>query len=647
MSTTHSATIALNLASNLGEVHDHLYGANLEHIGRCVYEGHWSELLRNRKFLGHDQMFVGFSEGLTHQNPSYGIITPWVALNPDYHGVLFVHDNTEVYTGTQSQRITIRKGDGALRGVQQGDLTVQAGVSYNLRIVLKGQGQAVTVSLGDQTWEIASVGKDWAEYETTLKMDAASTDATFSIAHAHEGHLWIGCASVMPSDTSDGHRPDVIKALQDWGPTFLRWPGGNFASAYHFEDGLGPRDTRNGYLDPAWDTWEPHDVGTDEFMDLCRHVGTEPILTINMGSADAAEAARWVQYCNGDADTPMGKLRAENGHPEPYNVKTWFVGNEQFGNWQVGTCDAETYARRYMEYAGAMVEVDPTLDLIAVGAPTDLYGHWNELVLKTAGDAIKKLSVHYYSIRTEKWDTPPPASELYWPKVASAHEVCEMLDDTYAVMRAACDPTPPIVFDEWNTYVAGKSPDFFEDYGMADAIYTGALMNSCLQRADWIKMSASFNLLNVMGNLRVTPTQVWKTPTALVLELFTKHRGAHAVGCSAGSGTAATPAAGNLPAYEAIPLVDAAATLSEDGKTLYLSAVNRDPERAADIDVTGLTRDGTARIHLVQGDGPQAMNTEDAPEAVVIEQATWKTGEALSLPAHSVAVIEIPLGGTA
>ncbi len=639
----HTASITLDLATNLGAVHDHLYGANLEHIGRCVYEGHWSEMLRNRKFLGHDKMYVGLSEGLSHQNPSYGIIKPWTALAPDYHKVLFVHDNSDFYTGTQSQRITIRQADGALHGVQQGDLTVEAGKTYDLRVVLKGQGQAVTVKLGDQSWVIPEVRADWQTYETSLTVDAASTDAVFSIAHAHQGHLWIGCTSVMPAGTSDGHRPDVIDALKDWGPTFLRWPGGNFASAYHWEAGIGPRDTRKGYLDPAWDTWEPHDVGTDEFMDLCRHVGSEPILTINMGNADAAEAARWVEYCNGSADTPMGKLRAANGHPEPYNVRTWFVGNEQFGNWQVGTCDAETYARRYVAYANAMLAVDPTLDLIAVGAPTDLYGHWNELVLKTAPGEIKKLSVHYYSIRTEKWDTPPSADQLYWPKVASAHEVCEMLDRTWDIVRTHSDPPPPIIFDEWNTYVNGKPPDFFEDYGMADAIYTGALMNACLQRADWIKMSASFNLLNVMGNLRVTPTQVWKTPTALVLEMFTKNRGAHAVGCAAQSDTVATPEAGNLPAYDAIALVDAAATLSEDGATAYLSVVNRDPTRAAEIDVSGITRNGTARIHLVQGDGPQAMNTEQTPEAVKIEQTDWAENTPLTLPPHCVAVIEIPL----
>ncbi len=637
------ATITIDTGQKRGQVHDHLYGANLEHIGRSVYQGHWAELLRNRKFLGHDQMFIGMSEGLSHQNPSYGVVTPWTALAPHYDNVLFVHDNTTFYTGTQSQRITIRQADGAMHGVQQGGLTLRAGAGYVVRVTLKGAGQRAEIRLGDALWEIAEVAGEWRDYETVLTPGTDTDEAAFSIAHAEEGHLWIGCASVMPAETLDGHRPDVVATLRDWGPTFLRWPGGNFASAYHWQDGIGPRDTRPGYLDPAWDTWELHDVGTDEFLDLCRHMETEPILTINMGNGTPEEAAAWVEYCNGGADTPMGKLRAQNGHPEPYGVKTWFVGNEQFGNWQVGTCDAETYAHRYREFATAMLAVDATLDLIAVGAPTDLYGHWNELVLKTAPGEIKKLSVHYYSIRTEKWTTPPPPEVLYWPKVASAHEVCEMLDRTWEVVRAHADPPPAIIFDEWNTYVAGKPPDFFEDYGMADALYTGALMNACLQRADWIKMSASFNLINVMGNIRVSPRTTWKTPTVLVLELFTKHRGAEAVGCEVTAPTVATPEAGNLPAYDAVPLMDAAATLSGDGTRLYLSVVNRDPGRAATLDLPGLARSGPAQIHYVAGPDAEAMNTETAPETVTIETADWPMGAPLTIPAHAVALIDIPL----
>ncbi len=643
-STVLRAEVAVDPGRRIGEVHDHLYGANLEHIGRSVYQGHWAEMLRNRKFLGHDRMYVGLSEGLSHQNPSYGIVEPWQALGPDFNNVLFVHDNTTFYTGSQSQRITIRNADGQPHGIQQNGLFVESGRTYEVRVVLKGAGQDVVVELGDQSWHITDVADSWQVYRTELKVGETSNNAVFTIAHDAADDLWVGCASVMPAGQLDGHRRDVVAAIREWGPTFLRWPGGNFASAYHWEKGIGDRDRRPGYLDPAWSLWEPNDVGTDEFVSLCRHVDTEPILTINMGTGTPAEAARWVEYCNGTPDTPMGRLRAANGHAEPYDVKTWFVGNEQFGNWQVGTCDAETYARRYLEFAAAMRAVDDTLKLIGVGVPTDLYGHWNELVLKDTAGHMDQLSVHYYSIRTEKWETPPSADELYWPKVAAAHEVAQMLDRTWEVVRASASPAPPIAFDEWNTYVGGKPPDFFEDYGIADALYTGALMNACLQRADWIKMSAIFNLINVMGNYRVTPTKVWKTPTTLVLELYTKLRGTLAVECKSQGPTIATPAAGNLPAFDAVPLVDAAATYDPTEEMLYLSVVNRDPDGAAKVEVSGVTPRGPGRVHRVTGGGPLTLNTETEPTAVVIEEDEWpEDASFLQLPAHTVAILAVPI----
>jgi alpha-N-arabinofuranosidase len=637
------AEVTLNPDENLGEIHDHLYGANLEHIGQTIYPGLWAEMLRNRKFLGDDHNYVGLTEGMDHQHPSFGVVKPWQALEPHFDNVLFAHDNTTKYTGKQSQRITIRRADGLAHGIQQDSLIVRSGQTYSVRLVLKGAGQDVEVTLGNQIWHITGVVDTWQVYRTELTVENASDNAVFSIAHKTEGDLWVGCASVMPPDHLDGFRRDVVETMREWGPTFLRWPGGNFASPYHWEIALGDLDLRSGHLDQAWSAWEPNDVGTDEFMALCRHVGTEPILTVNLGSGTPEEAVRWIEYCNGSPDTPMGKLRAANGHPEPYGVKTWFVGNEQFGNRQVGTCDAETYARRYVEFATAMLAYDETLDLIAVGVPMDLYGHWNELILKGTGALMNKLSVHYYSVRTEKWADTPPAEELYWPKAAAAHEVCLMLDRTREVVRAHANPAPTIVFDEWNTYIGAKPPDFFEDYDIADGLYTGGLMNACLQRADWIKMSAMFNLINVMGAYMAPPAKVWKTPTVLVLELFTKFRGPIAVGCTVRSPSTETPAIGIQPSYT-LPLIDAAATFDSKQGTLYLSVVNRDPDRTAQVELTGVLRRGAGRVHRVTGDGPQALNTEAEPEAVVIEEDQWPADATLlQIPAHTVAMVEFPV----
>lgn len=637
---SYSARIDLQPDAVIGPVHPHLYGANLEHIGRSVYGGVWAEMLRNRKFAGHDRMYRGASEGLSHQYPGFGVVLPWEAVNSSNHDVLFVHDNTTFYTGRQSQRITIRRPDGSAHGVLQRGLWLDGGRPYTFRIVLKGDGQAVRIALDGAIHSVIA-GPEWITSELSFTPAQTNPDGVLQIT-IETGSLWIGCVSLMPADNVGGFRRDVIDALKAWTPTFMRWPGGNFASAYHWQGGLGDMDRRSPYFDPAWNTWEPNDVGIDEFIHLCRLVGSEPILTINMGNGSAAEAAAWVEYCNRDASTQWGAVRVANGHDQPHNVRTWFVGNEQFGNWQVGHCDAETYARRYLEFASAMRAVDPDLRLIGVGVPIDLYGHWNELVLLGAGHAMDALSVHYYSIRTELWTEPPPAHTLYWPKVAAAHEITLMLDRTLEIAAAFSDPPVPLAFDEWNTYVAGKAPDFFEDYDMADALYVGGLMNACLQRADRIVMSAVFNLINVMGNYRVTPSQIWKTPSSLVLELFTHHRGSHSVGCAVTSPSVATEGAGNLPPFDAVPLVDAAATRDPAFGTLYLSIVNRDPENALDVMVTGVSRTSPSPIAWVCGASPQAINTEDDPEAVVIQRGTWpERDDTLRVPAHCVMMVEL------
>lgn len=637
------ARIHVALDQVIGRVHPHLYGTNLEHIGRSIYGGVWAEMLIDRKFAGHDRPYIGMSEGLAHQNPGFGIVTPWEAVHPDHERVLFVHDNTTFYTGAQSQRITIRQPDGGAHGIQQRGLRLHAGRTYDLRLVLRGEGQAVTVTLGDQAWTIPAVSGEWTTFTHALTPTSDETDGALAITIT-SGSLWIGCASLMPADHILGFRPDVVAALKQLKPEFLRWPGGNFASGYHWQQGIGDRDRRPSYLDPAWKLWESNDVGTDEFVQLCMLVDTEPVLTINMGDGTVEEAVAWLEYCKGDPNTHYGALRRANGYTEDYHVRTWFVGNEQFGNWQVGHVDAETYARRYLEFARAMRAVDPDLLLIAVGVPTDLYGHWNELVLKIAGREIDELSVHYYSIRTEKWDVPPPAETLYLPKVASAHEVELMLDRTLEIVAAHSDPPVPIAFDEWNTYVAGKAPDFFEDYSIADALYTGALMNACLRRADRIQMSAIFNVINVMGNIRVTPDVIWMTPSSLVIELMTRWRGSYAVAVSSESPTFDSPAAGNLPAFTGIPLIDAAVTLDRPTGTAYLTVVNRDPERAARIDLTGLPREGDAALYRVAGDHPLALNDEQHPHAVTIEEAVWPADQPLlEVPPHSFTLARLRL----
>lgn len=661
------ATLTIQPDEIIGGAHDHLYGANLEHIGQGIYGSLWAEMLRDRKFAGNDRMYTAPSEGLHNVHPSIGIVVPWEAQNPDYEAVRYVHDNTTFYSGRQSQRISIRIPDGQQRGIKQGSLYLQAERDYELRLVLKGEGQALAVRLGEEDWRIDVVGGDWTTLRHTFRAAGENPRGELSLIIS-EGSLWIGCASLMPTDNIKGFRADVIESMRDWSPTQLRWPGGNFVSAYHWRPGVGDRDLRPTYLDPAWWLWESNDVGTDEFIDLCRLIGAEPVLTANMGTGTAEEAAAWVEYCNGDVNTEYGALRAQHGYEQPHDVRVWFVGNEQYGNWQVGHCDPETYARRYLEFARAMRAVDSGLSLLGVGVPSNLYAHWNEVVLGLAAAEMDQYSVHYYSLRTEKLDVTPERELMYLPKIACWYEVEQMLDATIAVMDRYGGGSLPLAFDEWNTYVGAKPPDYIEDYTLADALYTGGLLNACLQRADRIKYSAIYHLTNVMGNYVAAPLYEWenvfmgrrggwapvstgddplepaviKMPATLVLELMTQFRGADAVRCVVDCGSFSCPEAGNMPAFDDVPLVSAAATYDAENKLLFVSVVNCAVEDSMRIELDGIEVAGPVEMHLVAGEHPLTTNDFATPQRVAIEQRQAPADE-LELPPHSFAMLRVPL----
>ena len=169
----------------------------------------------------------------------------------------------------------------------------------------------------------------------------------FRSVRKKEGRLWIGTASLMPDDHIDGFRADVLALLRGLKAPVYRWPGGNFVSGYDWHDGIGERDKRPPRRNPAWTGVESNDVGIHEFMRLCELLDTEPYIAVNAGlGGGKKEAADEVEYCNGTEDTPMGKWRKQNGQAKPWKVKWWSVGNEMFGDWQLGFMSTEAFCEK-------------------------------------------------------------------------------------------------------------------------------------------------------------------------------------------------------------------------------------------------------------------------------------------------------------
>ena len=180
---------------------------------------------------------------------------------------------------------------------------------------------------------------------------ADTDDATLEITGTGIGSFHVGTVSLMPADNIDGFRPEVIAALKQLRFGVLRFPGGNFVSSYEWRHGVGAIDKRPPIFDPVWHAVQPNDVGTDEFLTLCRLLGVDPYITVNAGFGDAWSARELVEYTNGAASTPMGKWRAENGHPEAYHIKLWGVGNEPWGDYQMGAMSLPQFELKHNLFA--------------------------------------------------------------------------------------------------------------------------------------------------------------------------------------------------------------------------------------------------------------------------------------------------------
>src|SRR5207248_1310746 len=253
--------------------------------------------------------------------------------------------------------------------------------------------------------DISGVSGDWRKYEFTLTPSASDALAKLAILFYGKGRIWVDQVSLMPGDAVGGVRRDVFERIRDEHPAFLRWPGGNVAQDYHWQWGIGERDRRPIWVNLSWaNELESSDFGTDEYIAFCRSVGAEPTLVVNVEGrgATAEETSQWAEYVNGSATTPMGRLRAQNGHAEPHNVKLWEIGNEIWGEWVRGHSDAQTYANNFNRYVAAMRSVDPSLKFIAVG---DNNMNWNRTVLRLAGRNIDYLAIHhYYGLREMQGD---------------------------------------------------------------------------------------------------------------------------------------------------------------------------------------------------------------------------------------------------
>jgi len=636
--------ISFNVNETIGELSPHMFGANLEHIGEAIYKnGIWAEVIENRKFCGADKFT--WDTGVKHDHLDFGIVQPWRGFNPSAQHVMYAHSNSEYIvkgdeqinrfgSGKQSQQITIREKSKEKRGIKQLLNVNFVDEEHQFSIMLKGNGQTVYIQIGELSFELKSL-TTWHEFKKNIKFTDSLKNKTLSIS-INSDELFIANCSLMPKNTNFGFRQDITELIKEWVPSYLRWPGGNYLSGYKWINGVGDRNYRLPFYDFAWYQWENNDVGTDEFMQWCELIGSEPMITVNTGNGTPQEAADWIEYLTGSTATKYGKLRSKNGRSMPYELKTIFIGNEMFGGWQIGHTDAKTYALKYDQFVKAIKKVNKNLRFIAVGACADHFGHWNEIVLNNIKERIDELSIHYYSIRTEKDKTHPHYTSRYIPTVAASTEVELMLDMTIKEVKKNTKKHITIAFDEWNTYVEAEHPNYIENYNIADALYAGSLLNACINRGDMITNTGIYHLINVMGNYRIDGQKIWKTPTTLVLELFTKYHKGEILKTSTTSPTFYSPGLGKQPEYEKNNLIDASATYNQNQACLTI--VNKSELESLKISIP--IHKKIIETYLVDGDSPTDMNDIKNLEKVYIKKNKLEYGtDFINLPPHSFSLI--------
>jgi len=405
---------------------------------------------------------------------------------------------------------------------------------------------------------------------------------------------------VFPDDHVDGWEPEVVALMKNARLPMLRFPGGNFASGYHWEDGVGPLERRPTLPNPAWKgVLEWNHVGTDEWLRLCELTGAQPLICINAGNGSAEEARGWVEYCNGSPETPLGRRRAKNGHPDPYGVRYWEIGNELYGSWQIGHTDAEGYADRYDEFVEAVRSADPTILIIANGRDAD----WNRTLVDRAETPVRSLSVHSLPGGGTPAEADPETVFREFMAHADAFE--EYLNRVALPMKeAGLEPT--LAVTELQVFTNRSSLP--NNATLTEALWTAGIIHSCM-RSGIVELLTHSAMLNHGGGLRKTRGVVYANPVWWTTHLYGTSEGVIPINTTVSGPTFSTEGKW-LTKRNNVSSLDAMGLLETGAANLTLFLVSREIRQSIQtrISLRGFASGPAVQVTTLTGPGFMARN---------------------------------------
>jgi len=452
-----------------------------------------------------------------------------------------------------------------------------------------------------------------------------------------------------PLSDEDGFRKDLLDTMRDVKVSQLRWAG-NFSSHYHWMDAVGPKENRPKKINFAWDLIEDNHYGTCEFVKMCRKIGCEPIIGVNMGSGTPEEAMAWVEYCNGTDDTYYANLRRSHGYEEPLGVKYWCVGNEMYGVWQFGFQNAEDYSKSALHFAMAMKRADPSIVLTMVGLESDPY--WNLQVVRYITEHTRNperthfidyISGHNYAAGGH--ETVYANADYYTRMTMGAyfHEMTRKMRD--AIEIGAADTQSPIMisWDEWNPNGPLAT--------MENCMMANLTLNSFIKDSKYVGMANYTFFINDHGPVQTTETGYDKYAEYYMFKLYGEYLGSKLVKsrCEVPvkeldmpSDNRYNPATGKPNTLKRdIPMLDVFATVNDEGKlTLFVTNLDRDEDITATISLEECKAFGKAKMHTIWNEKLLEPTLADDNTVVVSDVQGEGNEFTATFKCHSINVIE-------
>ena len=640
----------------------------------------WAEMLTDRKFARSvTDAAPPLSSSFMGRSPMHF----WKPVGP---ASTVEMDKVKPFVGDYSPRITLDATE--VHGIQQEGLRLASGKSYVGRIYLAGDpGAKIVVRLvwgpgasDSHAIPIPPLSHEYRRIALKFTSPVDTQDARLEIVGKGSGSFHIGAVSLMPSDNVQGFHAGMVKLYKDAGYAMAKWPGGNFVSQYDWRDGLGDRDKR-----PPRNR-ESNDVGIHEFMAFCKLLGAEPYLAIDSGYGDDFSAAQEVEYVNGPATSPMGKLRAANGHPEPFKVRLWCIGNEMYGFWQAGHMSLNQYSEKHNRIVKAMKKVDPTIKVTSAGAtpaeismmtqenkqfipnfwwppfPNDLpykfegTNDWDYWMLKNGADYIDHISEHTYAYPELSFDEKKQLFvDLHDPLETQARRMTNRMGQAFESWDYYVEKMPSLksknikfIFDEWGVrFPNAAGTGMTRKVGMVTTLSYALFLHELSRHSDMVAASCPTSAFSLIVTDPTGDAVGWTGP-GLVVKLMRAHF-ANACPVNLGgnspqpliSGTTWLDR-GTKPTGSPTYPLDVVAAFSGDRKKFILSVVNPtvDGQEFAS-QISGVKLRGPGKLWQLAAASVDAEN-ESGKEPVVkiVESSQTALLNKVQVPPISVNVYE-------